>query len=185
MRVQSVAYAPDRSIVHWGRMDAGAFSVGDTITATIDPVFRARSSRIHSAGEIICAAVFELGKRWKVTAASHALGQARVAFACDLRDEGVADFVHRLEQQVGAIVDRDDLVKTFLDVPEARVKELCPLESIEHVPSGEGIRLVSPAPGFYRPCMGAHVSRTGEVGKVIFTKARVKKGELSVSYDVS
>ncbi|MEJ0061458.1 MAG: alanine--tRNA ligase-related protein [Terricaulis sp.] len=185
MHVQSVTYAPDRSVVHWGQMDNGAFNVGDILTATIDGSFRARSSRVHSAGEVICAGVFELGKRWKVTAASHAPGQSRVAFACDLRDDEAQDFVRRLEQQVSEIVDRNDVVETFLDVPEERVKELCPLESIAHVPEGEGIRLVSPAPGFFRPCMGAHVSRTGDVGRVLFTKARVKKGELSVTYDVA
>src|SRR5262249_40985166 len=96
MQVQSVTYAPDPRVVHWGRMDTGALNVGDTVVAAVDPVFRKRSSRIHSAGEIICAGVFELGKRWKVTAASHAPGQSRVAFACDLGDAEVADFVRRL-----------------------------------------------------------------------------------------
>ncbi len=184
MRVDKVLPINGR-ILHYGHMVEGAFSVGDDITASIDTKSREYNSRLHSGGEIICAAVHELGKRWAVTAAAHVPGQARVAFRTDLAPDEVAAFVIALKQRVVEIVERDEPVLTFLDVPEDEVRRLCTLDGDGLEGKKGGIRLVSPVRGFFRPCMGAHVTSTGQIGGIEFRKTRLKSGELSIGYELA
>ncbi len=183
MRV-SLVLASDGVVRHLGEVVDGALQEGEQITALIDADARLRNSRIHSGGEVICAAVHELGKCWAVTAASHIPGQSRVAFQCDLAPGDVADFVAALHAQVADIVERDEPVLTFLDVSEEEVLRLCTLEGDALEGKKGGIRLVSPVRGFFRPCMGVHVERTGQIGTVQFRKTRLRDCELSIGYDV-
>ncbi|MGE3249885.1 MAG: alanine--tRNA ligase-related protein [Hyphomonadaceae bacterium] len=185
MRVEQVALDAGE-VVHRGIVNAGEVpAIGTTVWASVDHEHRWLTSRTHTGGEIICAAVHELGKRWVVSAAGHVPGQSRVAFlAPDLSEADTTAFAQKLEGAIAAIIERDDDVRTYLNVPHAEVRRLCPLESLDHLPNGTPIRLVSPVPNFYRPCSGAHVAHTGQVGRVVFRRVRLRKGELSITYDV-
>lgn len=184
MRVEKAFLSEDRRVLHCGRFEEGTFKIGQEARAAIDADARSLNSRVHTAGEVICGAVHRLGRRWVVSAAGHVPGQSRVAFQTDLSDPELAPFVVALQQVVEEIVARNYEVRTHLDVPADEVMRLCPLEPIDHLPEGAGIRLVSPCPDFYRPCLGAHLTHTGDIGRVVFKKARLKKRELSLTYDV-
>lgn len=177
----------DGVALHSGILASGeAPQVGARVWASADYEHRSLTARTHTGGEVICAAVHELGRRWVVTAAGHVPGQSRVAFEADGLDNAqVQAFTAELAAMVHTIIGRDSEVRTFLDVPEDEVRRLCPLEPLDHLPAGAPIRLVFPAPGFFRPCMGAHVARAGDVGEVTFKKVRLRDGELSISYDVA
>lgn len=175
----------DGEVLHWGDRIEGELRVGEDVEAVIDVEVRRRNARLHTGGEVICAAVHELGRRWPVTAAAHMPGQARVAFACNLEPEEVAEFIERLKARVAEIIQRDETVLTFLDVPESEVRSLCPLDADGLQDKKGGLRLVSPVRGFHRPCMGAHLSSTGAIGGLALRKARLRNGELSITYDLA
>lgn len=184
MRVERVIMSDDR-VLHYGEMVKGDISPGDRVEASIDVEVRRGNARLHTGGEVICAAVHELGKRWPVSAASHVPSQARVAFMADLEAEELPGFMAQLEHKIADIVGRDEPVLTFLDVPEDEVRRLCPLDQDGLASKTGGIRLVSPVRGFHRPCMGAHLASTGEVGTISIRKARIKNHELSISYEAA
>jgi Ser-tRNA(Ala) deacylase AlaX len=184
MEVLQVVNVGEDLVVHRGTM-IGEFREGDPVVAAIDTDWRKTTARVHSAGEVICAAVHELGKRWPVSAASHVPGQSRVAFTTDLTPGDLASFVDALQARVCDIVRRNERVLTSLNVNEGEAKRLCPLDAASLTSKKGGIRLVSPTRGFYRPCTGAHVTRTGEIGVVHFRKTRLREGDLSINYEVA
>ncbi|MES2441201.1 MAG: alanyl-tRNA editing protein [Pseudomonadota bacterium] len=183
VKICRVSTAED-GVWHYGEIVDGEIAEGDRVIAAIDVEVRLRNARLHSGGEAICAAIYELGKRWQVTAASHVPGQSRVAFMTDLDGDDLPGFLDQLKRQVADIVERDEPVLTFLDVPEEEVRRLCPLDADDLTSKMGGLRLVSPVRGFHRPCMGAHVTRTGEIGAIEFRKVRIRNGDLSISYDL-
>lgn len=184
MQVNNVSRDFEGGVPHCGRIITGQFAVGEPVRAMIDRDVRLRNSRLHTAGELICAATVELGRRWPVTAASHIPGQSRVAFATDLTPESAVSFVEDFKTQFHAIVARDEPVQIMNDVSADQARRLCPLDASSIEEKRGPLRLVSPVPGFFRPCTGAHLQRTGEVGEIVFRKFRLKSGELSISYDL-
>lgn len=169
---------------HVGVISAGSLAPHQVVRAAIDARHRRLTSRIHTAGELICAAAHELGFRWRVSAATHAPDQSRVAFATELAPASVSSVSNDLQAMLKHIVSRADPVRTFLDVSVADARRLCPLEPIDAIAAHGPIRLVSPSREFHRPCMGAHLTNTTDVGAVAFKKIRLRDGDLSISYDV-
>ncbi|EZP83932.1 Alanine--tRNA ligase [Novosphingobium resinovorum] len=182
MTVRQVSRTAEGTVVHEGQLLAGSLIVGETVMATIDRDARLRNARLHTAGEVICAAAAELGRRWPVTAASHIPGQSRVAFQTDLGVKEVPAFIASLKSGFAAIVARDEPVETMNDVAPDEARRLCALDAAVIDGKHGPLRLVSPVRGFYRPCMGAHLQRTGEIGEIVFRKTRLRDGELSISY---
>lgn len=185
MVVAQVVRAPDGEVFHIGELPAGQLVPGDEMLAAVDVDVRQRHARLHTAGEVICAAMHELGLRWPVTTAGHVPSQAWVAFATDLETRDVAELAERLKAQFSAIVARDTPVVTRMNVSVEEAQRLCPMDFETLARKTEPIRLVSPIPGFSRPCMGAHLERTGQVGAIAFRKFRLRAGELSISYDLA
>lgn len=183
MFVQRVIRADDGTVLHVGPSQ-GMLRPGDRVEAGIDEDWRRLTKRTHSAGELLCAAVHELGRRWTVAAASHVPGQSRVSFNTDLLPHQLTEFVSALDDRVRQIVARDEEVLTFQDVPQAEAARLCAMDKGALREKIGKIRLVSPTRGFFRPCTGCHIGRTSEVGRVHFRKVRLRGTELSVAYDV-
>ncbi|WP_375398127.1 hypothetical protein [uncultured Sphingomonas sp.] len=70
-----------------------------------------------------------------------------------------------------------------LQSPE-EARRLCALDARTIEQKRGALRLVSPVRGFFRPCTGAHLQRTGEIGAVVFRKVRLRDGELSINYEL-
>jgi len=185
MAIVQVVRTPDGKVIHLGQTMTGQLAPGDQVVAVIDIDVRLRHSRLHTAGEVICAAVHQLGQSWPITTASHIPGQSRVAFATDLPMAHVAEFAELVKQCFEKMVafDTPVLVRPGVSVEEA--KRLCPLDADVLLQKAGPIRLVSPIPGFCRPCMGAHLTSTGQIGAIAFRKFRLRRGELSISYDLA
>jgi len=183
MEVRVASLADDGRVLHVGNVQ-GRLSGGERVLLEVNRPARRLNSRLHTGGEVLCAAVSRLGKNWHVTAACHIPGQSRVAFASDLAPDQLNAFTQALVAEVQAIVAADYAVETFLDVPVEEAARLCPLDADSLETKKGGLRLVSPVPGFYRPCLGAHLLRTGEIGGVRFRKARLRGREISISYEV-
>lgn len=182
MAVLHVNRTPDGKVTHEGQLLNGSLVVDELVMATIDRGARLRNSRLHTAGEVICAATAELGRRWPVTAASHIPGQSRVAFQTDLDVGELPAFIASLKARFADIVRRDETIVTMNNVSPNEARRLCALDA-EAIDGKQGpLRLVSPVRGFFRPCMGAHLKRTGEIGEIVFRKTRLRDGELSISY---
>jgi Ser-tRNA(Ala) deacylase AlaX len=183
MQVERVIRSEDGTVHHLGSI-RGTFEVGHRVEAQIDEDWRRLTARTHSAGEILCAAVHELGRRWTVGAASHVPGQSRVSFYTDLGPGQLDEFVGALRERVQGIIARDEEVLTIQNVSEAEAARLCAMDQAILREKKGKIRLVSPTRGFFRPCTGSHVRRTSEIGQIHFRKVRLRGAELSVAYDV-
>jgi Ser-tRNA(Ala) deacylase AlaX len=184
MAVRQVSRTAE-GVVHCGKMIEGRLRGGDRVLATIDRDIRRKHARLHTAGETICAAVAALGRRWPVTAASHIPGQSRVAFATDLVPDEVPAFIELLKAHFLDIVRKDEEVLTLYDVAPDEARRLCALDAASIDGKCGPLRLVSPVRDFFRPCLGAHLQRTSEIGSIEFRKARLRHGELSISYELA
>jgi Ser-tRNA(Ala) deacylase AlaX len=182
-RFSKVTRGPDGEAIHLGHVHAGIFRVGDLVDVTIDWKVRDLHRRLHTGGELICAAVDRLGYRWKVTAASHFPGQSHVSFQCDIAASDVERFRHKLAEGLTSLIREETPIGTLYAESTEQVAKLCPTEAGKLFLDWP-VRMVSAAPGFWRPCLGAHCSHTGEVGPIRLTKVRLRNDDLSVGYAV-
>lgn len=159
--------------------------IGQILEAEIDMAQRSWHSRLHAAGELICAAAAEMGfQEWKVASACHFPGQCRVVFD---------DF--------GLVHDPMEFSRTLADVLKDKVTAgyevqyryagspddlaaFCPNEAGKSF-VGWPVRMVSVAPDFWRPCLGTHVRSMNQIGTIELRKVARKKGMLNISYEIS
>lgn len=170
---------------HRGEYEKAPFQIGDLVTIEIEETRRAHNSRLHTAGELICAAVDELGfSKWAVGSACHLPGQARVAFHTSLQELDVGSFRADLADCLGSMIKDDHAVLSCFVADANALGALCPTEIAKDFPEWP-VRMISPFPGFWRPCLGAHCRSTAEIGEIVLKKVRLKIGELSVGYELA
>ena len=108
-RVKSVFVSERQTIDHVLETSRNPdVEIGQNVYLHIDMDVRNAHSRLHSAGEVICAAVHELGYvTWKMSSACHFPGQCRVVFDDDGEITDMPEFTVLLEDHVNKIL-RDD-----------------------------------------------------------------------------
>lgn len=130
--------------------------------ALVDAEPRQLHARLHSAGHVIGQVMTELG--WKPTKAHHWPGEARVVGVAAAAEDTVQELVPaELERRCNALLARD--------LPCVMAME----GGLRQIGFGE-------LPAY--PCGGTHVASLGEIGQIRIDSVRVKKGEMSVRYDV-
>ncbi|MBK0091123.1 alanyl-tRNA editing protein [Erwinia sp. S59] len=125
----------------------------------IDAALRELHTRYHSAGHLIAYAGEKFG--WLGYKGDHRPGNGRVVFKPQgepqpVDESAIAEGVDALVAQDLARGLRDDAVRRMVSWGE-----LTPYA-----------------------CGGTHVPRTSEVGEIVITRVKAKKGELSVQYEV-
>jgi Ser-tRNA(Ala) deacylase AlaX len=169
---------------HVGKLVHGAFTPGQPARLRIDSDRRWHHSRLHSAGELVCAAVRSLGLNWLVSSAMHFPGSARIVYDIVL-SEDQREFlktelpmaIHRLLGQGGPIT-----IETTED--RQKVQDLCGYDP-HYIPLGEPVRIVMMCSPYARPCMGSHVNSVHNIGAVEVRNIRSKKGQTSLGYELA
>lgn len=136
-----------------------AIDLGDHI-AQIDLERRMLHTRMHSAGHLIAVAGETMG--WKAIKANHRPGEGRIVFEPADEHIGMVD-LQMLSSTVNCFV--------ALSLPRHQTVEY-------------GIRTVcwGDLPAY--ACGGTHVASTDRVGNIIITALKLKKRQLSATYEV-
>lgn len=155
IEVKKVIHTP-QSILH-----LTIAPVEGEVNLVVDESARTLNSRLHSAGHIIGLVGDELG--WHATRGNHFCGESRVLF--EPPEPGSVQLIDKavFEKSVQAIIDRHlNRVITY----DGEVRYV----TWENLPS--------------YPCGGTHVKNLSEIGNVHLTKIKMKKGQISVSYEI-
>ncbi len=125
----------------------------------IDAALRKLHTRYHSAGHLIAYAGVKFG--WLGYKGDHRPGNGRIVFKPQGEPQAVDEAI--IAEGVDALVAQD-LARVLQD--------------------DAGRRMVSWGDLTPYACGGTHVQRTGDVGDIVITRVKEKKGELSVQYEV-
>lgn len=128
-------------------------------TLSVFPEQRQRHTRYHSAGHIIAYAGEKYG--WYGYKGNHKPGEGRIVFRAG--EAPVSVSADELAREAGKLV-AENLPRLLTDM--------------------DGKRHVSWGPLASYACGGTHVACTGEIGEIIITRVKEKKGELSVQYQL-
>ncbi|EXJ58577.1 alanyl-tRNA synthetase [Cladophialophora yegresii CBS 114405] len=180
--------AHDGVVLHLGRFASPTpFTVGDTVTQSIDVDKRVLYSRLHTAGHVLGAAVRHLLEReipgFDELKASHFPDSA----ACEFRGLIGGQWKEGIQQRVNEYVNRAMPVRIeFWDEDDFRregLERLIPTDV--DVARGEKYRVVRIVGAEVYPCGGTHVETTDLCGKVGVRKISRQKGTSRVSYNVN
>jgi Ser-tRNA(Ala) deacylase AlaX len=171
-------------VEHIARPTRGSFAAGDGVTMLVNYDDRMLHSRLHSAGELICSAVRNLGHSWYVASASHYPQQARVVYDVVLSEAQRQELHQKLDAEIDRLLRRNDRVRIREVEDRAEAARLIGF-SPDYVPDGEPIRIVFVTDGLGRPCCGTHVAETREIGGIVIRNIRSKKNQTSVGYDIT
>jgi Ser-tRNA(Ala) deacylase AlaX len=171
-------------IFHDLATSSSSLSIGDVITLKVDAELRHLHCRLHTAGELLCLSVRQILPRWRVKSAIHFPGNASVTFMPDLKTSAMHQAQRDVENCLRQLVEENHAVAILPDVHRAEAEKLIGY-SLADLPQGVPIRLVNPAPDFYRACMGTHVQRTGEIETVRVRNIKERKGLVTISYELA
>ena len=156
VEIKKVIHTPD-SILHFA-----IAPIHGEVELVVDPAIRTLHSRLHSAGHIIGLVGDELG--WHATRGNHFPGESRVIFEPEKPENIQLIDKEAFEKSVQAIIDR----------------------ALTRVTTYDGaLRFVTWANLPSYPCGGTHVRNLRDIGKVLITKIKMKKGTISVSYEIN
>lgn len=183
-QVLSVTKDTNGLVWHGVHSSSDLMEIGDKISLSVDAKTRLRHTRLHTAGELICAATKHAGfDTWTVATACHFPGQCRVVFDDHGNENDLDEAAMRIEEQIGEMLERDHQVKIKFASNAAELKSHHDLE-IGKSFSEWPVRLVSPWPDFWRPCVGSHTDSLSAIGNITIRGIKRKKGLIAVGYDV-
>lgn len=170
------------AVRHIGHFKGGSFTPGETVQCEVDQSRRDQNTRLHSAGHLIDMTVAQLGLPWTAVRGAHYPHMSFVEYEAP---NVVAD--EQLKQRLQA--EADELsTRTYqnkiLFIPRAEMAQYC-RHVPDNIPANKPSRIVLYADDFGIPCGGTHVGRLKDIGDVIITKIKAKKGILKVSYAVA
>lgn len=169
----------DDTVDHLGLME-GRFTVGETCKAIVDAATRTLHTRIHSGGELLCAAIEEVRPGTRITKANHRPGQASVTLGIEITKADREPLQQELEASVLRMI-RASVPVDILTVHT--LEEAAALCGFRPQIDSQAIRIVQIG-AFARPCCGTHVRSTLEIGAVRIRSFSVRAGETRIGYDV-
>jgi len=182
MMVRTVLQDTGKAL-HVGRLDGDDPVGGQQVTAVVSASPRRLNDRIHSAGELVCAAMRQIDNRWLATGAKHYPGDSRVLFNVMLDAGQREQLKNHLNDLLCKMIAEDHRVVISTTSDPEHVERVCGYRP-DYLPKGEPVRLVTVYGPFGRPCMGTHVDRLSEIGMIEITSIKAKKGDLAISYAV-
>jgi Ser-tRNA(Ala) deacylase AlaX len=157
---------------------------GQEIGLKVDSFRRMLHCRLHTAGELVCLAVKRVAPKWTMKSAIHFPDNASVTFQPDAGFRFDDELAAEIERGVNSHIEAAYDVLILSDVARDRAEAMTKY-SLTGLPADARIRLVRPAPDFYRACMGTHVRNTREVGPIRIRKLKLRKGLATVSYELA
>jgi Ser-tRNA(Ala) deacylase AlaX len=177
------AFLDSGGVVHSGQMQSGALVPGQLVKVNVDPSVRRLHSRIHSAGELICACVRELGRDWLVAGASHYPGVAKITYAMALDAFKRHAFGEEVRELAAKYIAESLPVRISVTTDRAKVRDLCGYDP-DYIPIDEPVRIVQIGSLYARPCMGTHVDHAGQIGSISIRSIGCRSGQTMIGYDV-
>ena len=160
---------------------------GEPVQLSIDREARLLHARLHTAGELICAVMWEMGythaSGWPVVGAIHYPERAGVDFQGTLLESERAKLASQLERRLNERIAADDAVELLLADGRSAAAALCGFTP-DYLPERGEVRVVRVG-AVGRPCAGTHVARLGEIGELSIRKIKSRKGVTTVSYQLS
>lgn len=129
------------------------------VTIRIDAESRRLHARLHSAGHVLAQAGEQSG--WQPMKGHHWPGESRIIFAAGA-NSGLPE------------------ASALLEKVAAWQAENLPLQ----VAFADGLRQVGFGDMQSYPCGGTHVASLSELGKIVISQVKMKKGQIIVSYTV-
>lgn len=133
------------------------------VTLCVDDEKRLMHSRLHSAGHLVGFVGDQMG--WHAVGGNHFPGESRVIFKPE-HPELLTELIEttEFEKRVNELIDQS---------LERKITE-----------NIDGFRTVTWGDLTAYPCGGTHVKNTLEIGQVRITKIKLKKGQITVSYQL-
>jgi Ser-tRNA(Ala) deacylase AlaX len=161
-----------------------SLDLGQEIVLRVDSVQCMFHCRLHTAGELVCLAIKHVAPKWMMKSAIHFPDNASVTFQPDAGLRLDDELATEIELVVNSQIEAAYVVSIMSDVARDRAEAMIKY-SLTGLAADARIRLVNPAPGFYRACMGTHVRNTREIGPVHIRKLKLRKGLATVSYELA
>lgn len=167
---------------HLGHFQNGTFAVGTTVSCKVDSERRDVNTRLHSAGHIVDMAVDQLGLPWVPGRGGHYPHMSFVEYS--VSSETVVDDKLKgdLQEKINELL-QSTYNNKIMFLPPSEMGQYC-RHIPPNMPTNKPSRIVLYADNFGIPCGGTHVKRATDIGEVVLTKMKVKKGLLKVSYSV-
>lgn len=162
--VVHVAHAPEGEIDHF--LEASPpFTIGQTVSLQVDPAWRRRNTRLHTAGHLLAEVLPRRFPILKAVAGHHWPDEARVEF-----------------EALGEMPETESLLAAL----EAALAEAIAADwPVMIEANAEGYRTVQVGEGGLKiGCGGTHLARVGPLGAVAITGMRTRGQKLSVRYAV-
>ncbi len=181
LRVEHVSWERT-AIRHRGPMVDGQLRAGDRVRLKVDAERRLLNARIHSAGELICAAIRDLGHlEWHVAGAIHYPDRASVEYQIMLPADAREKLRCQVQARLNQLVETGGSVNVTTVPSRAMAEQLCGFFP-DYLPEGEPLRIVTVYGNVGRPCQGTHVKDIAEIGDILITKVKSRKGRTKISY---
>jgi len=146
----------------------------------VDALKRRLHSAYHTAGHLLSAVVETFDPGLKAVKGHQFPGEAYIEFQGFLRE--TSNFINAVEKEINKNIWENFPVETKdLELEAIRAFQLkLPYE----LPKDKKIRICKIGPYEAIPCGGTHVSHLKDIGQIVLTGIKSKKGKTKISYEV-
>lgn len=180
--VQEVRLDEHGIVHHFGSMQTATLQAGDIVHCTVDDKRRNDNTRLHSAGHLIDMAVMQLGYDWVAGKGAHYPHMSFVEYAADITPDEAERTRQEIEKAANEIIARGSHNEIRF-MPVSEMHAVCK-QVPDNIPTNKPARIVLYSKTFGIPCGGTHVKDVHDIGRLIITKVKSKKGITKVSYAV-
>lgn len=166
----------EHGVVH--HIGHGAIKSGQAVQCSVDETRRRINTRLHSAGHVVDMANSTINPDWIPGRGAHYPHMSFVEYSKAAIDETTQTAI---QHAVNAILSQD-ITNTMRYVTHDELTQLC-RHVPDSLPANKPIRVVCYG-DFGVPCGGTHVQKLSDIGKVVITKVKSKKGITKISYQV-
>jgi Ser-tRNA(Ala) deacylase AlaX len=169
----------------WHYLSEGNFTlqIGAEIELSVDPNLRFQHSAIHTAGELVCAAMKIAGYSFDVVSAIHYVDNASVEFKADINEEERLKVKDVVQEVIRTCIQKGGTVQIQTLNDRQKVIAECGYYP-DYIKENEGIRVVKVWGEVYgRPCKGTHLRNINQLKDIIIRKVKSSKGNLQIRYE--
>lgn len=169
--------------LHMGTFEKGdSFREGENILLFVDREKRELHSRLHTAGELICAVMRDMGYGGElVDGAIHYPDRTSVTYKHSFSPEERQALQDHLETKANRLIRDGGFVEICSTQDREEIRRRCGYDPA-YIPAGTSVRIVTVAGEIGRPCQGTHVRNISEIGPMKIRKVKCKKGKTTISY---
>lgn len=180
--VEEVRLDQEGIVHHIGTFEGEDFAEGVSVHAVVDKRRRAINTRLHSGGHLIDMAIAQIGLPWIATKGAHYPHMCNIEYSPGGFEGDIEDAKAKIQARVDELLKSDYEHKAVF-MPVEEMHTVC--RSVPpNIPINKPARVMLYADNFGIPCGGTHTRTNGEIGEVVVTGVRLKKGIIKVNYVV-